>query len=126
MTFNIYELGVFVTIVILVTALTINNIRLYVNNKKLLDSLIQTTLEKLAVEDSYDKLANEYDMISMQETDGFVKFLSDSRESAFAYIEEVQASIKDLSLALESNDESVIKNAYDNLLKHMPKEEPND
>jgi hypothetical protein len=65
-------------------------------------------------------------MISIQETDGFVKFLSESRESAFIYIEEVQQSIKELATAMDSASSTNIEMAYKSLLKHLPKEENND
>lgn len=126
MTFNIYELIIFIATISTVAILAVNNIRLYFSNKKLMESLIQSTLEKLNLQDALDKLANEYDLISMQESDGFVKFLSDSRESAFSYIEEVQQSIKQLSLAMDSDSEDAIKVAYTTLLKYLPKEELND
>jgi hypothetical protein len=42
------------------------------------------------------------DNVSVEQTDGFVKFLSESRDWAFSYIEDVQNSIKSLKDAKDN------------------------
>jgi len=126
MMFNLSELIVFSIVIVLVALLAISSLTLYFSNKKTMASLIQVTLDKITLQETLDRLANEYEMISVQETDGFVKFLSESRESAFTYIEEVQQSIKELATAMDSTSEANIEMAYRKLLKHLPKEENND
>ena len=126
MMFDLSELIVFSVVIVIVALLVISNLSMYFANKKTMSSLIQVTLDKLSLQEALDRLANEYEMISIQETDGFVKFLSESRESAFTYIEEVQQSIKELATAMDSASETNIEMAYKNLLKYLPKEEDND
>jgi biopolymer transport protein ExbB/TolQ len=126
MMFSLSELIAFSVILVIIALLIVGNIRMYYMNKKTMASLIQTTLDSLELREALDKLANEYELLSLQETDGFVKFLSESRESAFLYIEEVQQSIKELATAMDSASENNIEMAYKSLLKHLPKEENND
>lgn len=126
MTFNLSELIVFSTVIVVVALLAINNIRIFVNNRNLMNALVQSSLDKISLQNALDRVTNELELMSMQETDGFVKFLSESRESAFTYIEEVQASIKGLAQAMSEADDIKISKAYADLIRHMPKEEPND
>ena len=65
----------------------------FITNKK----LQQVQKEKLALGAAYDELADKYQQAvyelnvkEMEQSDAFVKFLSDSRESAYDYIELVQ------------------------------------
>lgn len=83
--------------------------------------LLQEILDKMVLQDSLDKISEEYQSLSIQGSDGFVKFLSESREWAFSYIEEVQQSIVDLDKAMISMDEEEISKAYKKLLEHLPK-----
>ena len=57
--------------------------------------------------------------------DGFLKFLSDSREWAFGYIEEVQEAILKLSEAMQSGNEDKIHVAYIHLMTYLPRESAN-
>lgn len=125
MTFSFTELLVFSTVIVLMALLVINNIRLFVKNKNLMDLLVQSALDKMSLQSALDRVSNELELVSMQETDGFVKFLSESRESAFIYIEEVQASIKALAEAMSEANDTKIAKAYEDLIKHMPKEDLN-
>lgn len=123
--FSIIELIVFSAAILIIVLLAINNVRLFVSRRTLSNHLLQTVLDKLAIEDAYSKLAQEYDTISLQETDGFVKFLSESRAWAFTYIEEVQESILALNAAMASGVDEDIAKAYAKLQAHLPKDVQN-
>lgn len=122
MIFDVVELIIFSVVLVVTTALIVNNIRLFFETRRLMALIVQATLDKLAVEETLEKVVAKYELVVMQETDGFVKFLSESRESAFLYIEEVQASIKELALAMNSGEEKAITSAYNNIVAHLPKE----
>lgn len=126
MTFNLLELIIFGTNIAIIAILAINNVRLYVSNKKVVTQIVQLTLDKISLENAMDKLTQEIELLNLKETDGFVKFLSESRESAYEYIEEVQSSIRQLANAMNVGEENSIELAYKELIKHMPKEQPND
>ena len=71
----------------------------------------------------------------IEEKDGFIKFLADSRESAFEYIEEVQKTVylfkDDLEPIVEAYRDSgtasdsmkQIVRAYDNVIALLPADE---
>jgi len=119
---SIAELLAFSVILVVIVVLAINNVRLFVSRRRLSNHLLQAVLDKVAIEDAYSKLSQEYDTLSLQETDGFVKFLSESRAWAFTYIEDVQKSILDLSVAMESGLDAEIAKAYAKLQSHLPKD----
>jgi hypothetical protein len=86
------------------------------------------------------KLMTEVDARNSNQNDGFLKFVSDSREAAFKYIEEVQAAInefdskvgpavkyyKETGKMLDRRPSELVRElseAYDKLMASMPKEE---
>lgn len=82
---------------------------------------------KLAMEASerIKFLTNEIekkDKEALTQTDGFVKFLSESRDWAFQYIEDVQVAIKSLQDAKASADRTATKNSIERLYEFLPKE----
>jgi hypothetical protein len=108
---------------VLVGVLAVLNVRLVIRSKKIAANVIQLTLDNVILQDSLAKLSQEYENLNLQESDGFVKFLSDSRAWAFKYIEDVQETIKDLSIAMEEGIDEKIDAAYQALLDHLPKDE---
>ena len=62
---------------------------------------------------------------SLSENEGFVKFLTTSRDWAFDYIEKAQNSIIILRNAMESGDEQQINAAYSELLLLIPDDKEN-
>jgi hypothetical protein len=84
-------------------------IYLVIRNIRLRDYIATNSVDflKLKVESQHkiEFLQNELNKrenVSIEQTDGFVKFISDSREWAFDYIESVQQSIQELQIAVES------------------------
>lgn len=107
--------------ILLITALSFISIKLLLSRRKIANLLLQEILDKMVLQDSLDKVSEEYQSLSIQGSDGFVKFLSESREWAFSYIEEVQQSIVDLDKAMISMNDEEIAKAYKKLLEHLPK-----
>jgi hypothetical protein len=56
--------------------------------------------------------------VSIEQTDGFVKFLSESRDWAFNYIEDVQSSIKSLKDAKDNGKNT--RAELNKLFKFLP------
>jgi hypothetical protein len=86
------------------------------------------------------KLMAEIDSKNSNQNDGFLKFVSESREAAFKYIEEVQAAInefdskvgpavkyyKETGKMLDRRPSELVRElseAYDKLMASMPKED---
>jgi molecular chaperone DnaK (HSP70) len=75
-----------------------------------------------------DEIAKSQDReasLKLEKTDGFVKFLSESRDWAFSYIEDVQKSIQGLINAMSINDKAKILEYYNELQRFLPEEENN-
>lgn len=96
-------------------------VRLRVKNNKLIKSIVTLTLDKITLQ----KQISEDVQMTPTETEGFIKFLSESRQWAFDYIEDVQASIEDLKLSMDSDDTDKIDEAYKKLITFLP-EKTND
>lgn len=94
-------------------------IRTKLRLNKSIEMSTQLWVDRTALQEELDKLA----FINSNSTDienGFIKFLSESRDQAFAYIEGVQAAIQDLENAMQTGEEPKIAIAYINLINFLP------
>jgi hypothetical protein len=112
--------GTFISILVLSLA---SNIVSLTKNQKLVKKTVELALEKFTISKQLEKLLNEKESKKLEETDGFIKFISDSRDWAFKYIEDVQDAIITLESARKQKDDSKIELAYSSLLSFLPKEE---
>jgi predicted RNA-binding protein with PUA domain len=88
--------------------------------------LEQADIDRLLLARRLEQELSTKESTKLEQTEGFVKFLSESRDWAFKYIEEVQAAIVELGV-YEKNivvDKTVTKavEAYSNLKKFLPNE----
>ncbi len=94
-------------------------VKVKLQNTKLTATVAQLMLDKKAIADELDRLS----FISSNSTDienGFIKFLSETRDSAYTYIEDVQSAIVELQAAMESDNDEKISVAYQNLISFLP------
>lgn len=136
----IVEFGVFAFALFVFVALIIANISTKVQNNKLKANLTQETIDRAIVMQEMQKLMAEIDTKNSSQNDGFLKFVSESRQAAFEYIEEVQLAIKEFDdrvgpvvkhyketgKVLERKPSELVKeltSAYDKLMESMPKED---
>jgi hypothetical protein len=112
---------------LLIISLTLQIVRV----KKLKVELIQSNLNFMTVVEKFVKLSEQTDGKSIEQTDGFVKFISESRDWAFDYIENVQSAIEDYRVIADvtpvSKDITVeqakeLSRTYDNLMSFLPEE----
>lgn len=85
--------------------------------KAIILSVAQLVIDKGILMDRLDKIELEN---SKEANEGFIKFLSQSRDAAFKYIEDVQLSIQNYINAIDSKDEDAIKIARIELFSHLP------
>jgi intergrase/recombinase len=104
-------------IVLLLSSFAIN-ILLLLKNKKMEQVGINLALEKYTISVELQKLILEKESKSLEETDGFIRFMSESREQAFKYIEDVQLAIEALAVAKRGSKE--FNHAYKNLISLLP------
>ncbi len=94
-------------------------IRARLRNTKLTATIAQLIIDKQTLGDELDRLS----FISSNSADienGFIKFLSETRETAYEYIQDVQISIAELRDAIESGNEEDIAVAYKKLIDFLP------
>ena len=95
------------------------SVRLSLRLNKSVQVSTQLFIDRVALQEEVDRLS----FINSNSTDlenGFVKFLSESRDQAFSYIEEVQNSIVAIKVAMDLNDEALIEEAYIKLISFLP------
>jgi threonyl-tRNA synthetase len=84
---------IFLSLVAVIVTLILNVVRLRLKNRRLASELLQITLDQNTL---MTKLAEELkrkEEVSLEKTDGFLKFISESRELAFEYIEAMQEAL---------------------------------
>lgn len=110
--------SIFIVVFILTLA---GNLRVTYKNKKLRNQILQLALDKAMLLDSIEKLSGKQNPI--EKTEGFLKFISDSRDWAFKYIEDVQKAIEDFNEAIDSKNDEQIEIALNNLKSFLPDNE---
>ncbi len=118
MTFSI-ELVVFAVLVFSLIVMGAFLIRFRLRSKRLTASVVQLIIDKNAISEELDRLS----FISSNSTDienGFIKFLSETRESAYDYIADVQAAILELKSAMDSGKDEEIAQSYNKLIGFLP------
>lgn len=89
-------------------------------NKRLAIDVIQAHADNQLLQQNINTIS---DIEKAASDSDFIKFLSESREFAFAYIEGVQGAINAFKHATESNDANATNDTYQALLSFMPEEQ---
>lgn len=115
------ELIAFSIFIVIFVATLIANLRVTYKNRKLRDQILQLGLDKAMLLDSIEKLSGKQNPI--EKTEGFLKFISDSRDWAFKYIEDVQQAITDFNRAVDLKNDEQIEAALNSLKSFLPDNE---
>ena len=86
--FTLFIVSFFITVV--------DNIRVRIRNKKLNKEIEKSIIEYFILAQKHEDLVKSSSSKEVEQTDGFLRFISESRDWAFSYIEEVQKSISKL------------------------------
>jgi hypothetical protein len=98
-------------------------------NKRLVSLLAQEAIDKVSVIRQLQDLQDKKENKPIEQTEGFLRFVSESRDWAFQYIEQVQEEIKEfesVATPIIYKDNVVSKEyeqlavAYEKLLKQLP------
>jgi hypothetical protein len=89
----ITDLIVFGILSFLVIVLLINSFRLQLKVKKLTANFLQYSLDRAVIIGNLKEQLDQRKPDDVEKTDGFLKFISESRDWAFKYIEDVQAAL---------------------------------
>ena len=130
---QIIEITIFVVVTVCFFALIYSYLSLSARYRNLLAAFTQTQVEKEIYKEKLTEYISQKETKKVEETEGFVRFISQSRDMAFTYIEDVQkaiAELKDyfdkngLNLSVEQAEE--MANKIENVISHLPEESKND
>ena len=93
-------------------------LRLRFKLKNAANLLVQKMFDEGILQNQLMKMRSEK---ALEQNDDFIKFISESRDWAFSYIEDVQQSIQHLKIAVESGYE--IEEELAQLFSHLPDNE---
>lgn len=111
------------TIVPLIILITINTF-LLVKNKTLAKKYKQLSVNYSIILMTLSEMSDTKNIKDIEQSDGFMKFVSESREWAFSYIEDVQNAMKIFeALSVTGVREEEYWEAYEKLMSFLPKEE---
>lgn len=116
------DLFLFILVAVLLVASVTGYVIMRRRYVRTLATVSQLVLDRGTLMDRLDQLELE---ASKEVNDGFIKFLSQSREAAFKYIEDVQTSIQNYVDVVDTGTDEEIKLARIELFSHLP-ESPED
>ena len=96
-----FELLILAFALVLFSFLIVEIIGLKIKTHRLSGALLQEELDKSEIEFRLLELLADTDSSNVEQTEGFLKFVSESRDAAFSYIEEVQGTLAPLREAVE-------------------------
>jgi hypothetical protein len=88
------ELGIFILSIIVFFVLAIDNLRVRLKASRLNAEVNQSVADYIAISKKMEETLKNSDEQKIEQTEGFLKFVSESRDWAFQYIEGVQIAIK--------------------------------
>jgi di/tricarboxylate transporter len=114
-----------------------DDVRLRFKNYKLDKEVQQSILNYIILSEKMEEVIKKQDSKKIEETDGFLKFVTESREWAFQYIEDVQKTIvnlQDIAAKLDLPPKSYVlteeledlRRAIAEVLKQLPEDSKND
>jgi len=106
-----FELIMLTIALMIISLLTIESVGSKIKLRRISVALLQSEINRDAIEKKLLEVLASKDSSSVEQTDGFLKFVSESRDAAFRYIEVVQESLKSLEEALPLLGTTVIKAA---------------
>ncbi len=99
--------------------------------RKVTRTSVQSQIDNFILLTELDKMVQEKENKSVEQSDGFLKFVSESRDWAFEYIEEVQQAIEEyrkiadvipISKDITVEQAEKLSAAYDKIVSFLPEE----
>jgi hypothetical protein len=127
--YNALELGILIFTTVVMAILVLDNFLVRLKNKRLTSMAAQAEIDRLAVYAQVQEILKR-EAERSESGDGFVKFVSQSRDWAFEYIEDVQRDLSLLKSFIDDNGISPKTVAQTNglnkilnkLIDHLPKD----
>jgi hypothetical protein len=115
----VIELIIIAVLSVLSILLLATTVATKIRHKKSLELMAQALIDRSAMLEEIERL-NFIVNNSSDLNDGFIGFLSQSREEAFAYISDVQLAIESLKMSMELEDSAMIDSSYNKLISFLP------
>ena len=90
-----FDFIIFSIFLVFITLLSISTIKTKIKNVELLEKFLESSIEKALIAEKLESEFLKNSKNASSDEQGFVNFLSQSRDWAFEYIESVQEKIKD-------------------------------
>ena len=119
----IVEIIIGVVALLIILGLLIGYVAERREHNKISKLYIQASMKSYVLNKKLEEFAEENSTLKFSENQEFVRFLSDSRDMAFEYIENVQGRLYNLDSAMKKNDPILINTAIESLLDMLPKDE---
>ena len=110
----------FVIFILAFFYLVFDSIRLRIKNHGLRKDLTQEIIDKMIIAKELERKLVEDESKKLEQSEGFVRFISESRDWAFQYIEDFQAVLLEYDLALSVDDAVALNAAYKKLIDMLP------
>jgi uncharacterized protein YaaR (DUF327 family) len=89
----VIDFVIFLLTILVVVTLLISVVKLRLKNRRLAAELLQITLDQNILMTKFAEELKKKEDVSIEKTDGFLKFISESRDLAFQYIEAIQEAL---------------------------------
>ena len=109
-----------IVLITLTSLFAITSTMLLISTAKKEKQVKVLTLDKAILITEFAKVIEKQNNQSVEETEGFLKFVSESREWAFTYIEDIQQALMAYDVALSTDDAKIINDAYKKLISFLP------
>ena len=123
MNLDLFELIAFIFYIVVIGAFAVISVIMAIKIVKLSRKNAQLTLDRNIYYEQLSKIKDDQSDIAAEETRGYIKFVSDSRDKAFEYIEDVQQALMVYDVALNTDDAKIINEAYKKLISFLPKDD---
>jgi Mg2+ and Co2+ transporter CorA len=125
------ELFIYGTVTICIAILAYSYFNIFLKYKKVVTFLAQSELEREYFRAKLSEYAEHKESKNVEKTEGFIRFISQSRDWAFKYIEDVQKDLESLkeifyntgSMPSDLNQAKELNNRVAKVLSHLPKED---
>lgn len=105
---------------LIIAGLITSTIILAFKSRRYYNESVQLSMDKVVLLVQLEKLTETRDVKGIEETQGFIKFLSESRDWAFEYIEGVQEALVEYDAALGTGKVDDLSKAYNKLVSFLP------
>lgn len=122
-TIDPFDFAAFIVYLVVIGALAVLAIFLSIKIVKLGRMNAQLKVDLNIYFEKLVEMMDSQDSQAVEETQGFLKFVSDSRDKAFEYIEDVQQALLAYDIALNTDDAKIINEAYKKLISFLPKDD---